>query len=384
MQPLDAAIDAVSVRSLFSLDPTLAFLNHGSYGAVPRSVRAAQDAIRDEAERDPVAFFDRLPARLVSVRAEVAAFLGTSGDRLALVENATAGVATALRAVGLRASDRVVATDHGYGAVRTAILAACEPTGATLDEVVVPFPSAGPDEVLAAILPRLDGARLLVIDAITSPTGLVLPFERLVAAARAAGVAVLVDGAHAPGHVPVDLDALDADWFTGNLHKWCFTPRGTAVLYAADRVRAQTRPLIPSWSWSQGFPAAFDVQGTRDPSAWLTAPVGLAFARDHADLIARNAALCARMADELAATWGVAVPSPPSMRANLATLPLDVPAAAAPAIHDALLCRGVQVPITLYGGRAWVRVSAQIYNTVEDYRRLGRELPRVLRELGLR
>jgi isopenicillin-N epimerase len=384
VQPLDAAIDAVSVRSLFSLDPTRAFLNHGSYGAVPRSVRAAQDAIRDEAESDPVAFFDLLPSRLGAVRAQVAGFLGTTADRLALVENATAGVATALRAVGLRAGDRVVATDHGYGAVRTAILAACEPVGAKLDEVVVPFPSAGPDEVLAAILPRLDGARLLVIDAITSPTGLVLPFERLVAAARALGVAVLVDGAHAPGHVAVDLDALDADFFTGNLHKWCFVPRGTAVLYAADRVRAQTRPLVPSWAWSQGFPAAFDVLGTRDPSAWLTAPAGLAFSRAHAERIAQNVRLCAQMADELAQTWGVKVPSPVSMRRNLATLPLDLPAAAAPAIHDALLRRGVQVPITLYGGRAWVRISAQIYNAPGDYRRLGEELPRVLSELGLR
>jgi isopenicillin-N epimerase len=268
--------------------------------------------------------------------------------------------------------------------VRTAILAAGEQTGAAVDVVVVPFPSAGPDEVLAVILSRLEGARLLVIDAITSPTGLLLPFERIVAAARAAGVAVLVDGAHAPGHVPVDLDALDADWFTGNLHKWCFVPRGTAVLYAADRVRAQTRPLVPSWAWAQGFPAAFDVLGTRDPSAWLTAPAGLGFFRAQAHRLGGNVALCGQMAQELAATWGVAVPSPASMRRNLATLPLDQPAAAAPTIHDALLRAGVQVPITVYGGRAWVRISAQIYNSEDDYRRLGVQLPRVLTALGLR
>jgi isopenicillin-N epimerase len=374
-------------RAQFALEPGLAFLNHGSFGAVPLGVRAAQDALRDELERDPVAMFEGLAPRMAAARARVAEALGTAAERLAFVDNATTGVAAALRATPLRAGDRVVITDHTYGAVRLALRDACAAAGATLEVVAVPFPIEDPSIVLDAVLPRIPGARLVLIDAITSPTGLRLPFEQVVAAARAAGVAVIVDGAHAPMHLALDLDALDADFFTGNLHKWAFAPRGTAVLRVSDRRRHDARPLVTSWEIDQGFPASFDFSGTRDPSAWLAAPAGLDFAaRIGGDALrAHNDRLCAEMASSLSSAWGVAIPSPASMRAHLATLPLPrrPPAEAAAAIHRALRRRGVQVPCVPFGERAWIRVSAQVYVSRADVERLERAVPDVLDELGL-
>lgn len=359
-------------RERFTLEPGLAFLNHGSFGAVPRDVQAAQRALLDEQEADPVAFMASAPGRLRAALADLAPRLGTSPDRLAFVENATTGVATVLRSLAWRPGDRVVTTTHGYNAVRQALATIAGPHGVTVDEVDLPFPSAGPDEVVAHVRRALPGARLLVIDAITSPTGLVLPFAEIVAAARQEGVPVLVDAAHAPGHVPLQLDALGADWVTGNLHKWWWAPRGTAILWAGDP--AGLLPLAPSHEVRAGFPRAWDQTGTRDPSPWLSVPAALAFGDAHGQtaIADDNRARAIAWADALCARWGVVRPAPDTMIGAMVTLPLPrpVPSSAAADLHRALRQRGVQVPVIPFGGRAWTRISSQVYVTDHDIDRL--------------
>lgn len=358
----------------FALDPALTLLNHGSFGACPRRVLAAQDRERAHLEADPLGYMAVAARRVRAVADLVAGRLGARGEDLALVENATAGVATVLRSLELRAGDRLVTTSHVYGAVRQALRVVAERAGAVIDEVVVPFPLTSPEQVVDALRPHLPGARLAVLDWITSPTALVLPVQELVAACRAQGVPVLLDAAHAPGQVPMDLEALGADWVTGNLHKWLFAPKGSAVLWCRADQRPGLVPLAPSHDTPLGFPRSFDWVGTRDPSGWLAVPEALAFVDAlGADAIrAHNDGLASWAASTLAERWGVDLPAPASMRAAMATLPLpgDVPAARVEALHAALRDRGLEVMVVPFGGRAWIRVSAQVYNVEDEYLRL--------------
>lgn len=378
-------MDLTAARSWFDLDPALVFLNHGSYGALPRPVREAQAALADALESDPIRFMDAVPGRVAEVRAEVAGSLGARGEDLALVENATAGVSTVLRARRWSAGDRVVVTSHGYGAVRRAVEWLARRYGVLVDEVALPLPIGGPDEVIAAMAPRIPGAAMVIVDLITSPSALLLPAAEVVALCRAAGVPVLVDAAHGPGQVALDLEALDADWVVGNLHKWWFAPRGTAVLWAAPRAQAELDPLVLSHGAAAGFPTAFDWTGTRDPTAWLAVPAARLF-MDRLGGVARvaahNVALCAAGTALLAEAWGVAPVAPPSMRAALTTLPTGRPASEAQALHDALLALGVQVPVVPLAGRSWVRVSAQVHNRLEDYAVLADAWPRAVRAVA--
>jgi len=359
----------------FAISPRVELLNHGSYGACPRVVLDAEWAERLALEADPVAFMDAVPGRLRAILEAIAPRFGADPDGLVFVESATMGVATVLRGLALRPGDRVVTTDHVYGAVMQQLRHAERSLGVVVDVAHVPFPLDAPEQVVAAVTPRLPGARLAVLDAVTSATGLVWPFAALTAACRRAGVPVLVDGAHAPGLVPVDLRALDADWFVGNLHKWCFAPKGTAILWAAPRQRDLTVPLVVSHDRELGWPRAFGWIGSRDVSGWLATPAAFAFvdALGEEAIRAHNDALCARMAAALADRWGVVVPSPGSMRAAMATLPLpgDPPAEAATPIGLALRAHGLEVPVVPFRGRAWLRISAQVYNREESYTRLG-------------
>lgn len=369
-------------QGTFAISPRVELLNHGSYGACPRAVLDAEWAERLALEADPIAFMEAVPGRLRGILEALAPRFGADPDGLVFVESATMGVATVLRGIGLRPGDRIVTTDHVYGAVMQQLRYAERSLGVVVDVVPVPFPLDAPEEVVTAVAPRLPGARLAVLDAVTSSTGLVWPFAALVAACREAGVPVLVDGAHAPGLVPVDLVALDADWFVGNLHKWCFAPKGTAILWAAPRQRASTVPLAASHDQELGWPRAFGWTGTRDVSGWLATPSAFAFVDSLGEerIRAHNDAMCAQMAEALVERWGVRVPSPRSMRAAMATLPLpgDPPGTAATPLQTALRARGLEVPVVPFGGRAWLRISAQVYNREESYVRLGEAVAELL------
>lgn len=370
------------LRPLWTLDPDITFLNHGSYGACPRAVLAAQRSWRDRLEEQPVRFMQGiLPEALRGSAARLAGFLGARGEDLAFVENATSGVNAALRALALRPGDEVLTTNHVYPAVRNAIRHICGGQGAVPVEAPVPFPLDGPQAVIDALAAKLGPrTRLVVVDAVTSPTATLLPVAEIAALCRAHGVPLLVDAAHAPGMVPLDLPALGADWVTGNAHKWLFAPKGCAFLWASPEAREGLHPTVISHGLGRGFTAEFDWVGTRDPSACLSVGAAIDFwqALGGPALMARNRGLADQAAHLLADAWRSDVGQPAAMRGAMASVALparlqpgSADLAAAKAVHDWLGAEHrIEIPIMAFAGRLWARLSVQAYNEIEDYQRL--------------
>ncbi|MFM8678887.1 MAG: aminotransferase class V-fold PLP-dependent enzyme [Alphaproteobacteria bacterium] len=372
------------MRALFALDPDIAFLNNGSFGACPLRVLAEQDAIRREMERQPVAFFaDAAPGRVREAAGVLARFLGAAPEDTVFVENATAGMNAVLRSLSFAPGDEVLTTDHVYGAVRNVLAHLEARAGIRVVEAALPWPARGEDEVVAAVEagfgPR---TRLLLVDHVASRSALVLPVARLVALARARGVPVLVDGAHAPGLLALDVPALGAEWYVGNCHKWLFAPKGAAFLWARRESQAGLVPGVVSHGHGGGFAASFDWVGTRDLSSWLAVPAGIAFLEGIGAerLRARNHALALAMAETLAAAWGTEVGAPRSMLSAMA--PVRVPGAPEASWEAGRALRRrlwqehrVEVPVMPVGDALWARISAQAFNVPQDYRRLASALP---------
>ncbi len=365
--------------SAWTLDPCLAYLNHGGFGAAPACVLADQEAWRTAMEREPMTFLvRRLPELLESVRTEVATFLHADPDGVVFVDNATAGMQTVITGFPLGAGDEVLTTDHCYPAVLEQLRLAVRAAGAQLRTAPVPLPAASRAAVADAVLSELSArTRLVVVDHVASCSGLVFPVEEIVDHCRRRGVAVLVDGAHAAGLLPVDVSQLGADFWVGNMHKWVCAPKASAVLYAAGQWREKLRPLVASHGVSLGYQQAFDWTGTRDPSAILAIPAALGFFRQAgwSRVRQRNNELAshgAKLAAERLGTWAEWADGD-GLAAAMRLVPLPAPLAA-PAgweLERRLADdHGVIVPVTHHGGRSWVRVSAQLYNTLADYERL--------------
>jgi isopenicillin-N epimerase len=372
---------------MFLLDRDVTFLNHGSFGATPAPVRAAQDAWRAELEREPVDFLARrLPALLDAARAEAAGLVRADPGCLAFVPNATTGVNAVIDSLPLAPGDEILTTDHRYEAVRNALERRARRHGARVVEAPLPYPEICEDAVVASVTAAFSPrTRLLVVDSITSPTALVLPVARLVDAARTRGVPVLVDGAHAPGHIDVDLGALGADWWVGNLHKWICAPKGAALLWAHPDRAAGLEAPVTSHGWGQGLHAEFDWPGTHDPSARLASAEAVRWWRAQGGpaLAARHQALACAARPVLAEAAGLDLPPPPpaSMQGAMHTLPLDgVPAERAPELWNALFAEHrIEVPVLPWGGRTWLRYSAfALYNSLDQYARLGEALRALL------
>ena len=259
----------------FQLSPDLIHLNHGSYGAVPKVVRDAQDRWRAHIESNPTGFFrDELPAELRRLAGIAAARFGGKPNDWVFCENATAAVNSVLASFGLRAGDEIVTTSHAYGAVLKAMRIWAQRFGAKVVVAQIPAVVESEEQVVQAIAESFsDRTRLLVIDHITSATAIVFPVSQIVKAAHARGIAVLVDGAHVPGHLPLDVDAIGADWYTGNAHKWLFAPKGCGLLWTARERQAQTLPTVLSHGAPDGYTQAFDWIGTRDVTARRLASV---------------------------------------------------------------------------------------------------------------
>jgi isopenicillin-N epimerase len=370
-----------AVRDWFLLEPGLAYLNHGSFGATPREVLEARDAWSRRYEADPVRFeLEELGPRLRGLAERLGRWLSAPASELVFVDNASSGVSAVLRSWRFAPGDVIVTTSLGYLAVNRALAWLADRTGARVHVIRLPFPVSSADELADAFVAGLpDRAALAVFDHVTSATGLVLPVERMVAACRERGIPTLVDGAHAPGMLAVDLSAIGADFWTGNLHKWAFAPKGVAVLHARSRWHADLRPptLSNGLVWAGrpdlGFANEFDYQGTKDPANWLATGAALDFAealgwdriRDH-DLALRRA-----LADRWCRAFGVAAPAPDEVLGALATLPLPDPTVDAAALNRELRERHrIQAMFPGFGGRSWFRLSAQIYVEPADLDRL--------------
>jgi isopenicillin-N epimerase len=385
---------------IWTLDPAIHYLNHGSFGACPRPVLEFQAELRARMEREPVDFLYRqLGGRLAEARAALGAFVGAEPDGLAFVTNATSAVNAALRSWELKPGDEVLTTDHAYGACRKALEFVAARRGARVVVARVPFPLAGPEEIirpiLEAVTPR---TRLALLDHVTSPTALVMPLAKLVEPLRGHGVECIVDGAHALGMIPLDLDRLGAACYTANAHKWLCAPKGAAFLHVRSDLRDRIRPLVISHGYEPAAPAVrfreeWDWTGTDDPTAWLSIPeclrvLGGLLPGGMAALMERNHALALRGRDIVLETFGLVPPCPDTLIGSMAALPLPAGTAASPAGrlgHEALAAwtreRGIEpwfFPWPCPGGKL-VRLSAQIYNHEEQYRALAALLREALK-----
>ncbi|HXW25984.1 MAG TPA: aminotransferase class V-fold PLP-dependent enzyme [Xanthobacteraceae bacterium] len=366
-------------RDEWLLDPEVAFLNHGSFGATPRAVLAEQERWRARMERHPTHFMsEKLPPALRAAAARLAAFVGSEADDLVFVENATAGCNTVLRSLRLAPGDEILVTDHGYAAVRKAAEYAAARAGARVVEAAVPFPLDDPAQIVAAVAGRLGPrTRIAIIDHVTSPTAVVCPVRELAALCRAAGTLVLIDGAHGPGMLSLDIPSLGADWYTGNCHKWLMAPKGSGFLWANPARQADTHPLVISHGFGNDFTAAFDWIGTRDPTAWLAVPAAIDFHERLGGpaLRERNAALAREQASELARAWNTERGAPDALTGAMAAVRLPLREAGtgerAQELRTQLFAdHRIEVLVAAFAGALWARISAHAYNRPADYARL--------------
>jgi isopenicillin-N epimerase len=367
----------IPLRRRFLLERGTAFLNHGSFGAAPRSVLSAAGRWRLRMEANPDRFLRYvLPGALRAAAARLGRFLHARERDVAFVENATTGMNAVLGSLQFRPGDEILATTHTYNAVRQTIREVCRRTGAKLVEARIHLPVVDKQYLEDSIEEKLSRrTRLLVLDHISSPTGLVFPVKRLAALARAHGAKVLVDGAHAPGQLDLDIPSLGADWYAGNCHKWLFAPKGCGFLWARAGAQAGIHPPVISHGYGKGFAAEFDWTGTRDFSAWLSVPDGIAFLEElgASKVRAYNHRLAADAACRIAGAWGTALDGPPELHGSM--MAIRLPGRLQRADPARLMIKWfrqhrIVVPVMPIDGVLWARISAQVYNVPADYERL--------------
>ncbi|MEP6549000.1 MAG: aminotransferase class V-fold PLP-dependent enzyme [Gammaproteobacteria bacterium] len=381
----------MNIAALWCLDPSVAYLNHGSFGACPSAVLETQAALRLEMEREPVDFLVKaLPSRLDTARQALAAFLSADPQDLVFVSNATAGVNAVLRSLTFQPADELLLTNHTYAACRKTVDFVTARTGARVVVANLPFPCRHEEEIVAAVLESVSPrTRLALLDHVTSPTALILPIARLVGELKERGIDTLVDGAHAPGMVPLALSDLGAAYYTGNAHKWLCAPKGAAFLHVNRERQAALHPTVISHGYTTGFHAEFDWTGTFDPTPWLCISnalqyIGGLLPGGWPQVIATNRALALQARALLLQSLAVDAPCPESMIGSMASIPLPSAAAGSPGarldsqgLHDWFRERGVETwlypsPVPL------LRVSAQMYNNLAQFEKLAHLLGKAL------
>jgi len=379
---------------LWQLDPALTFLNHGSFGACPRAVLEFQSEIRRQMEREPVRFFQReLELLFDEARAALAGFLGADAADIVPVANATQGVNTVLRSVRFAPGDEILVTDHEYNATRNAAEYAAEMWGANVVVAHIPYPIGSAEEIVQAILGKVTvKTRFAVVDHVTSQTGLIFPIDRLAREFAARGIELLVDGAHAPGMLPLQLGELGVPYYTGNCHKWLCAPKGAAFLYVRKDRQERIRPLSISHGANSPrtdrsrFLIEFGWTGTGDPSGFLSVPTAIRFMEallpgGWPEVMARNHALAASGRTVLCEALEIDLPAPDDLFGALASVPLSdadagvrrEPPMFLDPLQDLLFHRErFEVPVVPWP--AWpkrlIRISAQLYNSLPQYQRL--------------
>lgn len=389
------------LASHWLLDPQVVFLNHGSFGACPRAVLDAQVRYRVEMEREPVRFFvESFDGRMDAVRAVLGPFVGAAPGDITPVPNATTGVATALENARLGPGDEILINDHEYPACCNAARRMAARRGATVVSATLPFPVRSEDEIVAALLERVSPrTKVALVSHVTSSSGLVLPAARIVRELKARGVETVLDGAHAPGFLAeLAVAGYGAYAYAANCHKWICSPKGSAVLHVRPDAQEGFRPLVLSnfaekpKPGRRQFHTEFDYTGTMDVSAWLSIADAIAFMGGllpggWAESMRRNREMVLRARRLLCETLGAPPPCPDEMVGCTATLIIPTPTAKwqtlmtrpsryHDALQDALIDRhGIQVPVWNVGGRVRVlRISAQLYNSWEQYEHLASAL----------
>jgi isopenicillin-N epimerase len=378
-------------RSPWLLDPTVTFLNHGSFGGCPEPVLEQQSLLRAELERRPIEWLAperELEPKLDDARKALASLVGARPQDIVFVNNATSAVNAVLRSARFEAGDEIIFTDHGYNACSNVVRYLAERTGIVPVIAKLPFPISSPDQVVEAIEAVItERTKLALIDHITSPTALVLPIERIIARCHERGVRILVDGAHAPGMVPLDLEALGADYYTGNCHKWLCAPKGCAFLHVRKELQEEVRPTCISHGHNTPRPGRsrymteFDWPGTYDPTPYLTLPFAIEWLGSQSPeglpgVMERNRKQALFGRDLLCRALNIENPAPDEMIGAIATVPLpDGPPTidGLDALHVSLHQEHqVEIPVFHWpaSGKRLMRISAQLHNGDADYERL--------------
>ena len=379
-QPAPSPPWGAAARALWPLAPGIAYLNHGAFGLTPLSVLEAQDRWRARIESNPTRFLGSdIEEALHAAIAPVADVVGAGLADLVFVENATSGLNAVLRALDFEADDEILITSLSYPAIRKAAHYTASRSGARVVEVELPLPLADDADVLRAVAARLSfRTKLAIFDHVASHSALILPVAALTRLAQEAGARVLIDGAHAPGMIALDIPAIGAEWYVGNLHKWSFAPRSCGFLWAAKPMQALIHPLAISHGYGAGFQAEFEWTGTRDVTAALAAPAALAFHRQlgSAALMDRNQAMARAAATRLSRLWRTETTGQLEAFGAMATIRLPL-SGKADATRLAALTREVserhRIEASFFAlqGAAWVRIAVQAYNTDDEYDRLG-------------
>jgi len=390
-----------ALRQHWLLDPEIRFLNHGSFGACPRPVLDTQQGLRERIERQPVRFMVReFEAETDRALDRLGTFVGAPAQDLAFVPNATTAVNAVVRSLNLASGDELLTTNHGYNACRNVLQFAAERSGARVTIAEVPFPLANSADVLAAVFGQVTSrTRLALLDHITSPTGLILPIAELVAALRERGIDTLVDGAHGPGMVDLDLQRIGAAYYTGNLHKWVCAPKGAAFLHVRRDRQDGIRPSVISHGANaqltdrSRFRVEFDWCGTVDPTAYLSVPAAIDFIASLVpggwpEVRRRNRALALAGRDLLCQSLDIPTPAPDEMIGTLAAVPLPAGCGPPPLnalyidpLQDALLEQHrIEVPVPPWPAapHRLLRISAHVYNDLAEYRALANAVPQLL------
>jgi isopenicillin-N epimerase len=358
----------VSRRDLFLLDPEVAYLNHGSFGACPRPIFDVYQEWQRVLEREPVDLLGRrLEEELTGVRAALGEYVGAPAGDLALLPNATSALNTVLRSLPLQPGDEILTTGHEYGAIELLLEFISESTGAR----VVQRSGVDPDEIWAGASER---TLVLLVSHVTSRTALLLPVEELCRRASEAGVLSVIDGAHGPGQVPLDLARLGADFYAGNCHKWMCAPKGAGFLYARPERQELLDPLVVGWGWRESeFALRHDWQSTRDPAAHLSVPAAIDFIREHGRSADCRELLRAGSRQLAAAGFEPIAPEQPLQMATF-----QLPACDAAEVELRLREEfRVEVPLRDWNGQVLIRVSVAPYTTQDDLDRLTAALEHV-------
>jgi isopenicillin-N epimerase len=373
----------MSLKDLFQLDANVAFLNHGSFGATPKEVFAVYQEWQRRLERQPVKFLGReIQGFLAKARRSLGAYLNADKDDLIFVPNATTGVNIVARSLNLKADDEVLASDHEYGACNNTWTYLSQRQGFTYKQVSVPLPVKSNEEMLEQIWQGVTSkTKVIFLSHITSPTAVTFPIAEICQRARKAGILTLIDGAHAPGQIPLDMQAIDADFYTGNCHKWMCSPKGAGFLYVQRQHQAMIEPLVVSWGWSakpqetlgSAFLDNYAWHGTQDFSAYLSVPAAIDFQKkyDWSKVREECHALLKRGLEHIQMLTGLEPAyATDKLYHQLAISPLPKMAdsdAFKDKLYDDYL---IEIPLTEYKDQEFARISVQGYNTEEDINRL--------------